>query len=468
MSETQLLTPFLEGGVQNSFYFNGRILTADALRADQSASRRQRQQLGKAIGSGVVCGLTVENLPGAAPPTLHVSAGLALNGLGQALELSQGIDVALARDDPENFTEAGLFGSCLPVDTGEYVTGRNVYVLALAPASGYREKAPMIDLTSNGHSNGNGQTSGCGFRFAVEGVQFRLVEIDLEDEDVLSGPALATLETLIEAEPQNDPVESRLRSLLAHLCLGTVDAADFPATLFSQLTQGTAAPDYGLLSRITDPDPANADEHTLTPCDVPLALIYWTTQGIQFVDMWSVRRRLTRPVPTEAALTLVSDRRLAEGEAAFLQFQAQIAYLTRPGIPQLVLDSIQARNYFRYLPPVGILPLTGIGLARGVDYGTFFQNLTVREPIYIEGAKLPALVRQSFAFPPVDISGDEVTMMWLYYIRENQQGVGGAMPQSYLVFSSGYLPFQGDARYDLNRYEYSNYGIIDRDTGFIF
>ena len=53
----ELLESVLENGVANSHYFNGRILTADALRDDQKASRRQRRQLGRAIGAGIVCGL---------------------------------------------------------------------------------------------------------------------------------------------------------------------------------------------------------------------------------------------------------------------------------------------------------------------------------------------------------------------------------------------------------------------------
>src|SRR5690606_51905 len=109
---------------------------------------------------------------------------------------------------------------------------------------------------------------------------------------------------------------------------------------------------------------------------------------------------------------------------------------------------------------------TGIGSARGFDYATFFEQIPVSDPIHIEGARLFSLIRHSFAYPPVPTRG-EVTMFWLYSIREHQQALVGPAsgePQPYLVFSSGHLPFQGDAQYDLNRYEYARFGAMDRDT----
>jgi hypothetical protein len=42
--------------------------------------------------------------------------------------------------------------------------------------------------------------------------------------------------------------------------------------------------------------------------------------------------------------------------------------------------------------------------------------------------------------------------------------VPGAPPQMYVVFTSGHLPFMGDAQYDLSRWDYSNYGPIVAGT----
>src|ERR1044072_1835840 len=60
MNRVDLLEPLLEGGIANTNFFNGRLLSAEDLRAEQKASRQQRSQLGLAIGAGVVDGLWVE------------------------------------------------------------------------------------------------------------------------------------------------------------------------------------------------------------------------------------------------------------------------------------------------------------------------------------------------------------------------------------------------------------------------
>lgn len=450
-----LLQAVLDNGIDNTHYFNGRILTADALRDDQQAQRRQRQQLGRAIGAGIVQGLTVRHVAGSDPPTLRVSAGLALNAQGQALELPNDADVALARGQDAGEAGGGLFVACRPLDTGEYVTGRNLYVLAMAPASGYREKAPLYDLSANG----SGRAEGCGFRYATEGVQFRLVEIDLDNASVISGAAKTAVEALITAEPQTPAGQNRLRNLMAHLCLGTTDTAAIPTDLFAYLAYGATPPAYGLLARITDPDPAGADEYTLTPCDVPLALLYWTTAGVQFVDMWAVRRRTTRPEASPFGLPLTTDRRLAEGEAAFWQFQTQIAEMTRPGIPQAQLSIVRADNHFRYLPAAGVIPIRESAAERGFIQATFFGGIITPEAVHIEGDRLPRLLQRSFSYPPITIGS--VEFVRLYMVRQNRQAIdegSGAAPTRYLVFTSGHLPYEGVALFDQAHIEYSNYG----------
>ena len=59
MDVAQLLEPVLTGGVRDTHFFNGRILTADDLRTMQIASRQHDAQLGLAIGDGVAHGLEV-------------------------------------------------------------------------------------------------------------------------------------------------------------------------------------------------------------------------------------------------------------------------------------------------------------------------------------------------------------------------------------------------------------------------
>jgi hypothetical protein len=51
-------------------------------------------------------------------------------------------------------------------------------------------------------------------------------------------------------------------------------------------------------------------------------------------------------------------------------------------------------------------------------------------------------------------------MIWLYAVRENIQAIDTATanpPLAYLIFASGHMPFYGAARYDVNRWDYSNF-----------
>jgi len=83
MSTKQLAETITDGGIHLTNFFNGRLLTAEDLRAEQSANRQQHQQLGRAIGEGIITGLQVQQAASITPvastgvpaATLTVSAG---------------------------------------------------------------------------------------------------------------------------------------------------------------------------------------------------------------------------------------------------------------------------------------------------------------------------------------------------------------------------------------------------------
>lgn len=114
-----------------------------------------------------------------------------------------------------------------------------------------------------------------------------------------------------------------------------------------------------------------------------------------------------------------------------------------------------------FLPPIGFLPI-GTGPRPAFDYKVFFQDKTHQdESVFIEGAQVCSLIREALAYPPIDLNSEE--MVWLYLIRENIElfDLGAAQrPQSYVVFVNGHTPYRGNARYDLNRWNFSNYGEI--------
>jgi hypothetical protein len=133
---------------------------------------------------------------------------------------------------------------------------------------------------------------------------------------------------------------------------------------------------------------------------------------------------------------------------------------------QLRLSGVDTRSFmatdqFNYLPPAGFIPIHSTKSPTGFRYERFFQNVTYRDPVFIEGAKLEPLFRNSLSCKPIDLTSGE--MIWLYQVRENMQSIdlGGVVtPLPYMVFASGYVPFIGDAQFDLSRWKYSNYSGI--------
>jgi hypothetical protein len=167
----QLCEPIVDNdrGIRDTNFFNGRLLAAEDLRAQQVAEQRHHGQLGRAIGAGVVRGLEVQ--PAQKDPySVGISAGLAINGNGQTLELPTPIDLAIAVA-PSAPGPAGQFVECTTFRP-LLATGMGAYALLMAPASGYLQNAPKSGLGANG------AIDGCGARYQVEGVTFRLVRFD--------------------------------------------------------------------------------------------------------------------------------------------------------------------------------------------------------------------------------------------------------------------------------------------------
>jgi hypothetical protein len=444
MSRVELLEPVFQDGIQNTNFFNGRLLSAEDLRTEQRAARAQRAQLAEAVGAGVVRGLRVARAGVGSPPgstasaVVTVSAGLAFNGSGQALELRADTEVALVREADTAATGAGLFATCEPPETTAVVAGVGVYLLTLSPASGYVGRAPASGLGGEPLSG-----PGCGSRYAVEGVRFRLLELNAGVRQRLSPAALAALAALSGAS--TPPGVSLLRNLLAHFCLGGGRDLAFARRPFGDVAAGEDAED--LLA-------AFAGSGALTPCDVPLALVHWTTGGIGFVDEWAVRRAVApRPAGGEWRPPLDARARAA-AEARFLQFQAHLEEVRAAGPnPHLLVAS----DYFRYLPPVAFIPLRASPFA-GFNAAGMFQTQVTRPHVFVEGAQAESLLRLSLAHPPIDLSSRE--MIWLYLVRENMLAYdegGAARPQPYMIVANGHIPYQGAAQYDLSSWNYSNY-----------
>jgi hypothetical protein len=439
----------LDSGIQNTNYFNGRILNAGDLQTDQTANRQQHEQLGLASGAGVVQGLWVELVSpgsGTTAPVVSVSQGLALNANGQAVALPVNVQVALTRVTTPLPVDAGLFANCVPPSSTTVPLQAGIYILVAAPASGYSGQAPMYSF---GDVNA---ATGCGSRYAVEGILFSLVPLDITKLTRLS-PATITAITdpTVGLMAQTDPASlSKLRNWLAHICFGTEEVAGFVTDPFARTNNQSPYLTYGAIDALVA-------SGNLTACDVPLGLLYWTNRGLLFLDRWSVRRRLVPPALTTTWPLPFSRRRRAEAEAVFLQFEEQIQTLFGPTTSDANLAALQASRYFRYLPAAAPIPTNGSG-ARGFALQQFLNGVTYRQPFFIEGAKLHSILNRSLAYAPVDLTSGE--LIWTYLLRQNIQAIDnatGIKPQQYLVLSTAFMPFEGAARFDLNHWSYANF-----------
>ncbi len=418
----QLQQPLKDGGIRSVNFFNGRLLSGKDLSREQAARREADVRLGLAIGDGVAFGLEAardEQSDTPSAPVLRVKAGQAVNRKGQTLRLTADVSVGLTRRFGA-VAATCLFDDCKPVKDGVYVAGAGVYVLTIAPAQMAEGRAP-----TNGLDPSN---VGCNTDAVVEGVQFRLLEVN--------GLRYAGL----------DVASKQFRNRLAYRCFG-LETREQAATDPWRVDP----PGYGLVDELR----ATA----LSDLDVPLALVYWTADGLQFVDTWAVRRAILEPDALSRFPFVTRGRRLIEAQAMCAQFQQHLGdILASAADPTLVIG----REFFRYLPPFGIVPLKSPPL-RGFQEPAFFADL-VRRPgpgstagtQFIDARQLGPLREEALAHAPTDVTQKE--FIWVYRPWQNVKAAEDGQPvQPMVVFASGLVPDLAVARFDMARFDFSNY-----------
>lgn len=415
---TPLETPIVDGGIWSVNFFNGRLLSADTLSDEQTANRTARLQLGKALGSGVAYGLEATkatDVTDPLAPVVTVAKGLAVNRLGQTLELTETTDLALRREDATTTTVDSLdFSDCMPAPAGTYRTGSGLFVLAIGPSESTWGRATVSGLANS--------TPTCATKYSIEGVQFRLVRVLVEDH-LLADDAL-------------------VRNRVAYRFLGTTSSA---REAFERDPFGGPVATYG----IDDLWDGCLDER-----EIPLALVYWTAaDGIAFVDRWAVRRRLAACAADASWPLLAGERAEREGEAMLLQFQEQLDDIrtTEAGI-----DTLKASDRFELLPPVGLLPLETSSFTAGFADDAFFAGTTTCEAVFVDGAVIDDLVCEALVYSPIDLSSHEAIR--LYVVRQNERppGPDETATRPYIVFANGHCSYRGDARLDLSYFNYAN------------
>jgi hypothetical protein len=303
-------------------YFNGRLLAADDLTADQQTLRARDRSIGEAAGSGVVRGFWVT----ASSTTVQVAPGLGItrNGEPVLLNVSAALPLAvpLAEVAPKN---AAKFSCCEsgPSQTTGSVVGSGVYLLTVRPATS----------TEGGN---------CAGSWTIAGLEFRVTTLPLGDS--VGGFELTT---------------GTRRNLVAHWSFGTETLAGLPRSPFDF---GGA---YGF-DELTD----------LTPDDLALAVLAWDGQQISDLDNWSARRRVVTPEPATGTFAILSgDRRIAEGQARFQQFQDQAGEL----VAAETASTVRAPDVFGFLPPAGFLPIEVNALERVREWLAREQDLELLE-----------------------------------------------------------------------------------------
>jgi hypothetical protein len=449
-TQTRSLTEaILDSGIPNTNYFNGRILNAGDLQTDQDANRQQHEQLGTAIGAGVVRGLWVELVSAGsstATPVVSVSQGLGFNVAGQAVALPLDVQVALTRVTTPQPPDAGLFANCAPPSSTAVPVQAGIYILVATPVSGYQGQAPMF-----GFNDVNAAT-GCGSRYAVEGISFRLAQFDIT---TLTRLSQATQTAIAQLMTQTDTASlSKLRNWIAHVCFGTEEVSGFLVNPFARTNKQSPYLSYGVIDSLVA-------SGALTSFDLPLALIYWTAQGIQFLDPWSVRRRPIPPVQTTTWPLLLSQRRRSEAEAIFLQFEDQMqSIIANQSIPA----SVAADSYFTYLPAAGLLPVTGDGLstvtgtpaAPAFDLPGFFGTHASQDVATTDGSQMRAIFTEALDFEPIPLA--QTGEIQLYLVWENLQAInGGTTAQLALVFASPAMRYRGVARFGAAKWSLSRF-----------
>jgi hypothetical protein len=121
--------------------------------------------------------------------------------------------------------------------------------------------------------------------------------------------------------------------------------------------------------------------------NVALAVFEWTNNGLGFLKRWPVRRRIARRNPVSDWAYFTSDRRVAEGEAMFYDFQSD-------------LNAVGAASYagtrFTQLPAGGVLPAA-------TDWKTFLGPLGPASPTLAASALWPRLLQDTFTREPADV-----------------------------------------------------------------
>lgn len=292
-------------GEPRSFFFNGRLLSAEDLTREQAARDDAERRLARLIGCGVAEGLTVAAGAGS---VLHIAAGLGVTPSGAVIAIGN-LDLDLS--SAGRGSSFSGFGNCAAgLAEGQPLAG--LYLLTLTPAWSAQGRAATL----------LGEVGACNRRTEQPAVRARLVEVQAP-----AGLAAASVRN-----------ELAVALLSPGWGLTTVPEAGRVGWWMRQrIGGGAAAP--GL----------SADE-------LPLALLQIDAKAVPlWLDTDSARRRLAPP-PGEAADAMWPSSWAVEMQAFAAQFLAELmeakavaaAFVWLP--PTLPMTAAQLAQFRKLLP----------------------------------------------------------------------------------------------------------------------
>ncbi len=405
MSDQTVLEQAPFNGVRNVHFFNGRVLTAEDLQEEQYANHLRNWQLGRVLGEGIVDGFTVRhNVGGAGTASIDVAPGMAINRMGQVLDLRTvaSVDLTGQIKQPAPVRLPGRvkpFKPCgaLNLEASDETITTGVYLLVAYPDVKPTGQAPRVEY------NNFNWAAACGQRYMEEEIAYRLIEIRYSDVRL---PRLLQgyYKELMQVPNPSAYEQSRLRNLVAHAFLGTFERPEGGFRVFGEQHQKTERVTYGPLDSLRE-----RKRDRLYDCEVPLALVQTVDTTIVAVDQWSVRRRLHRISGASPLNVGMLDRAEAEAEATIMQFQEQIdAYAGDLSSDGTDLQA-RARDLFHVMPAAGLL-------TPGMSSATaFFDGLSTVGPAFLTSTAVPGLLERIMMYPPV-VLGENHTFM-LYQAR---------------------------------------------------
>lgn len=147
-------------GEPRSFFFNGRLLSAEDLTREQAARDDAERRLARLMGCGVAEGLTVSRGTGS---VLRIAAGLGVTPSGAVIAIGN-LDLDLSSAG-RGASFSGFGGCAASLAEGQPLAG--VYLLTLTPAWSGQGRAPTL----------LGEVGACNRRTQQPAVRARLVEV---------------------------------------------------------------------------------------------------------------------------------------------------------------------------------------------------------------------------------------------------------------------------------------------------